>query len=70
MKCLISFVPYLEKKNIALTIHGLYKLKNEIRQINKLCNTYITKKCLISFIKYKKLNNKINTNIKYEKNKY
>ena len=46
------------------------KLKNAIRKKNKLFNTYKTKNCPIIFIKYKKLKNKINKNIKYEKNKY
>ena len=46
------------------------KLKNAIRNKNKLFNTYKTKNCPITFIKYKKLKNKINKNIKYEKNKY
>ena len=45
-------------------------MKNAIRKKNKLFNTYKTKNCPITFIKYKKLKNKINKNIKYEKNKY
>ena len=47
MKCLINFVPYLEKKN-KNSINNPWltsKLKNAIRKINKLFNTYKTKNC-------------------------
>ena len=64
-----KFCPMSRKKINKNSINNPWltsKLKNAIRK-KKLFNTYKTKNCPITFIKYKKLKNKINKNIKYKK---
>ena len=58
-----KFCPISRKKINKNSINNPWltsKLKNAIRKKNKLFNTYKTKNCPITFIKYKKLKNKIN----------